>query len=621
MTAKPGPVKADASILSANRSKPPPKWQVIWVNPGFCPDIARIRPDRCIIGLYQIKTAMTPLRHNRQRLFDLQINDRLSIGNHSYTVKKTARGGMGMILFVETQESAASEGVHRPKLALKGILPGSADERGIALFRRELTVWSAFRHRHVVSLNEILDGGGDGWIAAMDWFPSSLRDILLKGKLLDAKEAWRVVANIFDGLSYAYDLDKVLHLDLKPENVLFGWNAYRVSDWGIASIKQPRLNAIAGLPPGAKDALLTFNNIGTILYMAPERFLKGYHSSVASDVFALGMIWLELLTGKLPSDGMTHPVEMLTSRKYLKAADELLRQQKTSGKTRKLILSMLAYDPKNRPIYSSFQKPLIEARRSLESFSIREFFFGKPETKPEDNQEHSPLVKQGVLIMGLEYARKQALNLDAVGRREEGSAVMKKFVQDFMKNSPASVATDLDLARISYQVAYFIWPQIVYKDWTVLQSEWASSFPPVISFPITVALLLGRRLSLPQLRAFRAMQGELMEGVDYYMMQFPVPPEARLVKGIDGDMEAFQALPKDQRPVLGPYFAVALRKRANNERKFYVLGQAIEFGTTLRCVTAEGLNCNCGSGPLQPPDHAVFLRLVESVAYRGDGIA
>jgi serine/threonine-protein kinase len=52
----------------------------------------------------------------------------------------------------------------------------------------------------------------------------------------------------------------------------------------------------------------TFNNMGTLFYMAPERFRRGFRSSVASDMFSLGMIMLEMLVGKLPFGEEMHPV-------------------------------------------------------------------------------------------------------------------------------------------------------------------------------------------------------------------------------------------------------------------------------------------------------------------------
>ena len=314
---------------------------------------------------------MTLLSHNRSSFFDLRLKDKLLVGDQPYIVEKAVSGGMGFVLLLRQDHSSPYHrfSVHGGSIALKTVRPDVADQASLQLFRRELTVWAGFVHPNIVRLNEILDGGKDGWIAAMDWCRESLRDILSEKSSLPLLEASKVIANMLDGLAYAYQQDKVLHLDLKPENILYNGERFVVSDWGIASIKQPHLNAIAGLPPTSKDALLTFNNIGTVFYMAPERFCKGFHSSVASDIFSLGMIYLELLTGKLPHHVGIHPVESLLSGQYLGFADELLTRRNIPRSIRHLILSMMAFDPKDRsPSYPDLRTSLIRAYRSQSGF-------------------------------------------------------------------------------------------------------------------------------------------------------------------------------------------------------------------------------------------------------------
>lgn len=327
---------------------------------------------------------MTPLEHNRDSFFDLRPKDKVLVDRIPYIVDSEARGGMGCVLLLwkdsdHAQHSLSALGL---KLALKAVLPESADEDGIALFRRELTVWSAFQHPNIVRLLAIVDGGDAGWLAAMDWCPGSLRDLLdARGKLA-LKDATNILGNLIDGLGHAYEQDQVLHLDLKPENVLYHLNfgrlmsgrnepedslskyRFMVSDWGIASIKQPKLNAIAGMPPTAAAAQQTFNNMGTLLYMAPERFKKGYSSSVPSDVFSLGMMYLEMLVGHLPFRQDVHPVQSLVSGQYLQDSGFLLRRAKVPKPIAGLILSMIAFSPAERPqSYPVLRKQLVKAWR------------------------------------------------------------------------------------------------------------------------------------------------------------------------------------------------------------------------------------------------------------------
>jgi serine/threonine protein kinase len=297
---------------------------------------------------------------------------------------------MGFILFLEFDGSnAPSRFVHGLRVAIKSPLPTALDPETAGLFRRELVVWSGFQCRTIVGLNEILDAGRDGWVAAMDWYPGSLRDHIVTTGRTALPDAIHVVHDVLSGLAYANEKDGVLHLDLKPENILYQLDIERmkrrgedsfqarrfmVADWGIASIKQPRLNAIAGMPPSDEACVKTLNNMGTILYMAPERFVSGYRSSVASDVFSLGMIFLELVTGKLPFRKNCPPVETLLSFSYFADADALLRAVDVPAATRRLVLSMLAPNPAERPAsYEDLRKSLISAFRRTGGFFSRFF--------------------------------------------------------------------------------------------------------------------------------------------------------------------------------------------------------------------------------------------------------
>jgi serine/threonine protein kinase len=342
---------------------------------------------------------MTPFRHSCGTLYELRQGQQVHIGDRPYIVKKRSRGGMGFILFLELDAANAPEtfSVHGLRVALKSILPTAVDDEAAALFRRELVVWSGLQCGNIVGLNEILDAGHDGWVAAMNWHLGSLRDHISSKSQISLPDAIRVVHDVLNGVAYAYEKDRVIHLDLKPENILYEidmdrmtatyevespsdfeidrmmhnvhYNRFMVGDWGIASIKQPQLNAIAGMPPSDEACRKTFNNMGTILYMAPERFVRGYRSSLASDIFSLGMIFLELVTGKLPHGTSCPPVESLFSLSYLTEAAALLENVDVPAKTRRLILSMIAPDPSERPAsYPDLRKSLISVFQKTDGF-------------------------------------------------------------------------------------------------------------------------------------------------------------------------------------------------------------------------------------------------------------
>jgi len=334
---------------------------------------------------------MIRLLHDRDSFFDLCPKDRVMIGDMPYIVHKLTRGGMGCVylLWQDTEHAPNRMSTLGLTLALKAVLPDAADAEGIALFRRELTVWAGFKHSNIVGLLEIIDGGDAGSLAAMDWCIGSLRDLQRDRVRFSLKDSTNIVGQILDGLAYAYNQDKVLHLDLKPENVLYDHNFARlmrqsekveekdslsqyrfmVSDWGIASIKQSALNRIAGLPPSCEAVQKTFNNMGTLRYMAPERIKEGISSSVASDVFSLGMMYFELLVGNLPFRQDIHPRQSLVTGQYLKDMQETMKLHSIPKSASKLILRMVAYSPRERIAdYTLLRKDLVKAWRNSNSF-------------------------------------------------------------------------------------------------------------------------------------------------------------------------------------------------------------------------------------------------------------
>jgi len=329
---------------------------------------------------------MTRIKHERESFFELCQSDLVSIADASYVVEKLARGGMGFVLLLK-KESESKLGALGLWLALKTVLPSEIDSEGIILFKRELTVWSPFRHPNVVSLLEILDGGDAGWVAAMDWCPGSLRDILVQREKLPIKEATDIMNEIINGLQYAYARDRILHLDLKPENILYNTDLNKIrknataskdiihsvrfmlADWGIASIKQRKLNAVVNLHFGSGGQELTMNNMGTEKYMAPERFVKGYASSIYSDMFSLGLIYLEMLTGKLPYADGIRPIQGLLSGEYIENANSLLDKSKVPNSISDIIRTLISNNPLDRPSnYQDLKSHLVRAYKKSQNF-------------------------------------------------------------------------------------------------------------------------------------------------------------------------------------------------------------------------------------------------------------
>lgn len=309
---------------------------------------------------------MTELSFTADSLYELQTDETVWVGDTPYFVSKFSRGGMGFVIFLSRDDEHAPQShlsfVHGPGVAVKSVLPADGDPTIHQLFQRELTMWAGLRHPGIVQLNEILSTRSDGWVAAMDWCVGSLSQLLDERTSLKIDEALFIIRDLVSGLHYASSEHGIFHLDLKPGNILYkhvlsrmiksqddpirqyGW---QVSDWGLASVKSAALARLTS-SPSQDDGFKTLNNLGTTAYMAPERFVPGTRSSVASDLFAVGLVLYEMLMGRLPYQANSDVIEQIRTHTYFSVAKILLAQQRVPSLLAETILKLIRPNPNER---------------------------------------------------------------------------------------------------------------------------------------------------------------------------------------------------------------------------------------------------------------------------------
>ena len=206
-------------------------------------------------------------------------------------------------------------------VALKTFKPEFLSHVGARdLFLREGTTWVQIgRHPHIVRAHRV-ERTVDGlevylvltWIVQPPGRDSpSLRSWLRIGQPLPIKQALTFALHIARGMKYATSqLSGLVHRDLKPENVLVGHDGNaRVTDFGLASTlsEMQTGHRLASLP-NVRDSLgrtqLTQGIAGTPLYMAPEQWTQ-QKVDARADIYALGCIFYEMLTGRLAAEGDT----------------------------------------------------------------------------------------------------------------------------------------------------------------------------------------------------------------------------------------------------------------------------------------------------------------------------
>jgi Tol biopolymer transport system component len=193
---------------------------------------------------------------------------------------------------------------HDRKVAVKVLRPELAAALGPDRFTREIRIAARLQHPHILPL---LDSGqAEGFLYyVMPYVDGqSLRDRLSREGELPVHEAVRLLIEITDALAFAH-AQGVVHRDIKPDNVLLSGRHALVMDFGVAK---------AVSEATGRNALTTAGvAIGTPAYMAPEQATADPNLDHRVDIYAVGVMAYELLTGRTPFHGLT-PQQMLAAQ-------------------------------------------------------------------------------------------------------------------------------------------------------------------------------------------------------------------------------------------------------------------------------------------------------------------
>jgi WD40 repeat protein/serine/threonine protein kinase len=219
-----------------------------------------------------------------------------------------ARGGMGVVY------RARQRSLNR-LVAVKMLLAGEfASPEFVRRFRREAEAAASLQHPHIVAVHEVGEHAGRQFFS-MELVEGQNLAEHVRAQPLTARRAAAWLKTIAEAVQYAHE-HGVLHRDLKPSNILIDASDQpRITDFGLAKLVGPRSTATRPSAPGAGDAVegvapgestLAGQAFGSPTYMSPEQ-AAGIHSSLGppSDVYSLGAILYQMLTGRPPFQGET----------------------------------------------------------------------------------------------------------------------------------------------------------------------------------------------------------------------------------------------------------------------------------------------------------------------------
>ena len=255
-----------------------------------------------------------------------------------------ALGGGGMSAVYRAHEVA----LDRP-VVVKVLPPELAASVSVERFRREILVSAALQHPNIVPVL------GAGEVAGLPYFlmpyvaGESLRARLARGPL-GIREAVGVLRDVTRALAHAHR-NGLVHRDIKPDNILLSGGAAMVSDFGVAKAltsSGSSRRTTSGAHVAAAVATASGIAVGTPAYMAPEQAAGDPATDHRADLYALGIVAWEMLTGGSPYSGLT-PQQVIAAQVTRTPPSLATRRHDVPAALSALIGQLLQKEPAQRP--------------------------------------------------------------------------------------------------------------------------------------------------------------------------------------------------------------------------------------------------------------------------------
>lgn len=297
-----------------------------------------------------------------------KINDRYEI------IKSIGEGGMANVYL-------AYDTILDRRVAIK-VLRGdlSNDEKFVRRFQREALSASSLSHPNIVEMYDVGEDNGIYYIV-MEYIEGvTLKQLIKKRGALTLSEAIDIMLQITDGISQAHD-SYIIHRDLKPQNIMIKEDGtIKITDFGIA------------MALNSTQLTQTNSVMGSVHYLPPEQ-ASGKGSTIRSDIYSMGILFYEILTGNLPFKG-ENAVEIALKQMRDEIPSVRKKNPAIPQSVENVIIKATAKNPKNR--YSDSKEMHADLLTVLNDDRVNEpkIAFKYPEHEVDENTKTISVVKK-----------------------------------------------------------------------------------------------------------------------------------------------------------------------------------------------------------------------------------
>ena len=292
------------------------------------------------------------------------------INNRYEIVKSIGEGGMANVYL-------ANDKILDRKVAVK-VLRGdlSSDDRFIRRFQREALSVSNLSHPNIVEVYDVGEEDGEYYIVMEYIEGKTLKQLLKKRESLTLTEVIDIMTQLTDGIAHAHE-SYIIHRDIKPQNIMIQDDGrIKITDFGIA------------MALNATQLTQTNSVMGSVHYLPPEQ-ASGKGATVKSDIYSMGILMYELLTGTVPFKG-DNAVEI--ALKHMKDKIPSIRKQDPSipQSVENILMKATAKNPRNRYDSAKEMHDDLVACLTEEHANDKKITFEYPENDIDDDTPITP---------------------------------------------------------------------------------------------------------------------------------------------------------------------------------------------------------------------------------------